>query len=421
MKRAFPVLAALTVLVAAPAVARAAAPLTGGVEYVPGEVIVKYEDERRSEVVELDGGESVGAALAELKADPGVDYAVPNLIAHAAELVPNDPGFGLQWNLFGPWAINMPEAWSLARSLGAPGGRGTAVAVLDTGVAYRNRGRFRRAPDLHHFTKARYDFVDNDRFPHDLNGHGTHVAGTIGQSTNNGKGVAGVAYRTKIMPLRVLDADGAGDTIAISRAIRYAARRRVDVINLSLEFDSSVRASQIPDIVSALRFAKRRGVTVVAAAGNQADRVVAYPARAASVIAVGATTERGCQADYSNAGRDLDVVAPGGGVDAPNADTPYDIEVCRPDQGGRDIFQQTFTRGLRRFGLPNGYEGTSMASPHVAGVAALVIATRKVPRRRPRLVEQHIEATARDIGVPGGPPTDSRYGWGLVDAAAALR
>ena len=138
------------------------------------------------------------------------------------------------------------------------------------------------------------------------------------------------------MPLRVLDADGAGDTVAISRAIRYAAKRRADVINLSLEFDSSVRASQIPDIVSALRFARRRGVVVVAAAGNQADGVVAYPARTSSVIAVGATTERGCLADYSNGGRDLDVVAPGGGVDgpAPLADgerNVWDDAVCDPN------------------------------------------------------------------------------------------
>ena len=421
MKLAFLSLAALTVLLAAPAGAPAATELTGGVEYVPGEVIVKFEDAARSKVVDLSGGESVTEAVTELKDHPEVEYVVPNLIAHAAALVPNDPGFDLQWNLFGPYSINMPEAWDLARALGAPGGRGTVVAVLDTGVAYQTRGPFKRAPDLHHFTKARYDFVDNDRFPNDLNGHGTHVAGTIGQSTNNSKGVAGVAYRSKIMPLRVLDADGAGDTIAISRAIRYATRRRAHVINLSLEFDSSVRASQIPDIVSALRYAKRRGVTVVAAAGNQADGVVAYPARAANVIAVGATTERGCQADYSNAGRDLDVVAPGGGVDAPNADNPYDVQVCRPDANGRDIFQQTFTRSLRSFGLPNGYEGTSMASPHVAGLAALLIGTRRVPARRPRLLEEHIETTVRDIGVPGGPPGDTRYGWGLVDAAAALR
>src|SRR5213076_432438 len=102
------------------------------------------------------------------------------------------------------------------------GGRGTIVAVLDTGVAYRTYRRYRRAPDLRHFTRG-YDFVDEDRYPFDLNGHGTHVSGTIGETTNNHKGATGVAYRSRIMPLRVLDAAGDGDTVAISRAIRYAA------------------------------------------------------------------------------------------------------------------------------------------------------------------------------------------------------
>jgi serine protease len=392
-------------------------------EFVPAEVIVKYEGETRSQPLAIEDGDSVRETVAELQEDPAVAYARPNYIAHAAALVPNDPDIALQWNLFGPFGINMPDAWDLARTYGAPGGRGAVVAVLDTGVAYRSRGRFRRAPDLHHFVSG-YDFVDDDKQPFDLNGHGTHVAGTIAQSTNNGVGVAGIAYRAKIMPLRVLDADGAGDTVAISRAIRYAARHGADALNLSLEFDSSVRASQIPDIVSALRFARRRGVVVVAAAGNQADGVVAYPARASSVIAVGATTERGCLADYSNGGRDLDVVAPGGGVDAPPplADGErnlWDDSACKPSEDGRDIFQQTFTRSVRRFGLPNGYEGTSMASPHVAGVAALLIGTKRLgDNPSPRIVEQHLEATARDLGVPG---FDTRYGFGLVDAAAALR
>lgn len=417
MKRfLFPVLAAL-------AVSTAMAPAATGQEFVPGEVIVKLEGAERSVPVRIAPGESVRDAVEKLDDRPGVEYARPNYIARAS-FIPNDPRIGLQWNLFGQLGINMPEAWDLARALGAPGGRGAVVAVLDTGVAYRNRGPFRRAPDLHHFVRG-YDFVDDDRWPFDLNGHGTHVAGIIAQSTNNGKGTAGIAYRAKIMPLRVLDADGAGDTVAISRAIRYAARRRVDVLNLSLEFDSSVRASQIPDIVSALRYARRKGVVVTAAAGNQADGVVAYPARTSSVIAVGATTERGCLADYSNGGRHLDVVAPGGGIDgpAPLADgerNTWDDTVCDPNENGRDIFQQTFTgRSVRRFGFPRGYEGTSFSAPHVAGIAALIIgANRLGTGRNPRLVQQHIQGTSRDIGVPG---FDPRYGWGLVDAAAALR
>jgi serine protease len=332
--------------------------------------------------------------------------------------MPNDPGFYLQWNLAGPFSINMPDAWDLARARGVPGGRGAVVAVLDTGVAYENYRRYRRVPDLNRFVKG-YDFVGRDRHPNDQNGHGTHVSGTIAQSTDNFIGTAGIAYRAKIMPIRVLDSEGAGDTASIARGIRFAARRRVTVINLSLEFDASVRASQIPDIVSAIRYARRRGILIVAASGNQADSLVAYPARARTVMAVAGTTVRGCQADYSNSGVDVDISAPGGGADAAITNTPYDAQVCRPDQPGRFIFQQTFTRGPRVFGLPPGYEGTSMAAPHVSGVAALVIATQRLGQRPPpHLVEQHLEGTARDVGAPG---YDPRYGHGLLDAAAALR
>jgi serine protease len=411
-------------------------------EYVPGEVVVKYRDgttaieqqhvERSSgtdaelpvtsvsKQLEIEDGESVPETLAELRRDPRVAYAVPNYVAHASALIPNDPGFSRQWNLAGEFGVGMPEAWSIARRRGAPGGRGALVAVIDSGVAYRSKGRYRRAPDLRKATFVRgYDFVQDDRYPDDIYGHGTHVTGTIAQATNNGIGAAGMAYRTRIMPLRALDRNGSGNSVTIARAIRYAGRRRADVINLSLDFPANIGSAQIPEVLSAVRYAHSRGSVVVAAAGNSSGTTLAYPARAASVISVGATTEHGCQADYSNSGDDLDIVAPGGGFDAPNDQTLWDLQHCRTDLEGRSIYQQTFIRGARRFGLPGGYHGTSMATPHVAAAAALVIATGRLGRNpSPGAVERHLERTARDMGAP---ERDELYGAGLLDVAAALR
>jgi serine protease len=216
-------------------------------DYVPGEVIVHYEDgtsahaeasveDRTGTVTEqtipggsdqlaIEDGDSVRQTIDELEAQPNVAYAVPNWRAHAAAFTPNDPGFRLQWNLFDTWGINMPEAWDLASQLGAPGGRGAVVAVLDSGVAFESRGRFKRAPDLRRNGFVRpYDFIGRDRHPNDSFGHGTHVAGTIAQRTGNRLGTAGIAYNAQIMPLRVLDDEGSGDSAAIARAIRYAAR-----------------------------------------------------------------------------------------------------------------------------------------------------------------------------------------------------
>jgi serine protease len=431
--RLLPLIAALGLLMALPAGARAA-------DYVPDEVIVRYEQGTGggvaaqvaqdagteavaplpggSEQLQIEDGDSVRETIAELRQDPNVVYAVPNWRAHAAAEAPNDPDFGRQWNLFGPYSINVIEAWTLAQGLGAPGGRGAVVAVLDSGVAYERRGRYRRAPDLRRSTFIHpWDFIGRDRHANDAYGHGTHVSGTIAQTTNNHVATAGIAYNAKIMPLRVLDSIGEGDSAAIARAIRYAARHRADVINLSLEFPAEVRSAEIPDVLSALRYAHRRGVVVVAAAGNQTDITVAYPARAQSVIAVGATTITGCQADYSNSGDDLDLMAPGGGADAANNDSVWDTAHCTPDSLGKPIFQQTFIHGgVRQFGLPRIYEGTSMAAPHISAIVALLIATKRLGRHpSPRAVEEHLEATARPTDRP------DRYGAGLVDAAAALR
>jgi serine protease len=432
--------AALAVATAAPA---AAAP------YRSGEVIVRYAEGTSqtqadaalqrtgtaagetagpgAQVVRIRDGASVRATVRELARQPGVSYAVPNYVAHAAGFVPNDPGRGrapggwqsVQWNFLANTGIDAPGAWANAAALGAPGGRGVTVAVLDTGIAYENRGPFRRSPDFSPSTFVPgYDFVDLNSHPDDRNGHGTFIAGVIAESTNNGRNLTGVAYGAKVMPVRVLDADGLGDAASIGRGIRWAVNHGARIVNLSLEFDPSTPRSQIPEVLSAIRYAHAKGVVVVAASGNEAERAIAYPARAGGVISVGATTEHVCLADYSNTGSGLDLVAPGGGADA---DIPEDPTHCRPGaKPGRDVYQLTFTGGsLRRFGLPSGYQGTSMATPHVSAAAALVIATGIVGRRpSPDAVEKRLEATARDLGAPG---YDSRYGYGLLNAAAATQ
>ncbi len=366
-------------------------------------------------------GSTLGETIARLRERADVLSATPNYIARAS-FVPNDPGRdatpggwqALQWNFSGPFGVNAPDAWDNLARAGRPGGSGVVVAVLDTGVAYSDRGRFARSPDLrgNRFTRG-YDFVGDDRYPHDLNGHGTHVASTIAESVDNGVGLTGLAFGARIMPVRVLDRNGEGDSAAISRGIRFAARNHADIINLSFEFGETVRAREIPDILDALRMARRKGVLVVGASGNASAASVAYPARANHVLSVGATTERGCLAEYSNQGPTLDLVAPGGGPDAPIDGDPN----CLPlDRSGRDIFQMTFTSNVRTFGLDH-FQGTSMAAPHVSGAAALVIASGLLGKRpSPDTIEARLKATARDLGAPG---PDNHYGAGLVDARAA--
>ena len=424
------VLAACAVAVAVVAGMAAPAPAAvvaraakAGRDFRAGEVVVRYAASApgpSQRVVRVRG--DVERAAARLTRRAHVVSASPNWIARAS-YVPNDPGIpggppgawtALQWNFLGSVAgVNAPVAWDHLNAVGRPGGRGVVVAVLDTGVAYRDLGRFKRSPDLTSRIRRGYDFVDNDRYAVDHNGHGTHVASTIAESADNHVGVTGLAYGATIMPVRVLDRLGEGDSAAIARGIRYAAKHGAQVINLSFEFSSTVRRGQIPDILSALRYAYKRHVLVVAAAGNAAGPSVAYPARAGHVLSVGAITEHGCQADYSNGGASLDIAAPGGGPDAslPEPD-------CHPDQApGRDIFQVTFDGSVRRFGLPDGYMGTSMAAPHVAATAALVIASGVLGRHpTPAAIERRLKATADDLG-PAGP--DPYYGAGKVDAARA--
>lgn len=354
------------------------------------------------------------------------------LLARAA-YVPNDSGVAaaaatagwaaVQWELNGPFGINAPQAWSQASRLGGSGGRGVKIAILDSGVAYARRGPYRRSPDLAsaRFVKG-YDFVDSDPYPNDEYGHGTFVASTIAATANNAYGTVGVAYRARIMPLRVLDFEGRGFPSVIARAIRYAVRHGADVINLSLELYDGPPLAPTPRSVTASRGvraaladARRAGVVVVSAAGNSSDPNVPAKKYDTLAINVGGTTEHGCLGDYSNHGPGLDIVAPGGGADA---DVPGDLN-CQPAaEPGRDISGVSFrAESPTHFEILPRFRGTSTAAPHVAGVVALVLASGVLGRHpTPAAVERHLEARARDLGPPG---RDPYYGWGLVDAAAA--
>jgi serine protease len=403
-----------------------AAPADAAQRYRDGEVVVRYATggaEPRTEIVKVPRGQRVATAARAWRTRPGVVSATANYVARLSAWEPGDPGQAgspagwqqLQWNFLPETGINAPQAWSNLQAVGRPGGKGVTVAVLDTGVAYADRGRFRRSPDFarHRFVRG-WDFVGEDPYPNDDNGHGTHVASTIAENTGNGYGLTGIAYGVRLMPVKVLDRSGEGDSDRISRGIRFAANRGAQIINLSFEFPSDITRQQIPNILDALRHARRKGVLVIGASGNAAAAAVAYPARSSAVMSVGATTQHGCQADYSNEGQGLDIVAPGGGMDAALDGDP----LCRPDDPpGLDIFQVTFTGSVRRFGIPDGYIGTSMAAPHVTGAAALVIASGLLgPKPKPAAVERRLMLTARDRGPVG---KDPHYGWGLLDAARA--
>jgi serine protease len=387
---------------------------------VPDEVVVGYKGDPTAHVVHAT---DVSATIARLRARPGVRYAVRNAIAHtSAAYLPNDPGRGttpgrwaaVQWNFAGPAGVNAPDAWGHLIAAGHPGAQGVKIAVLDTGVAYRAFGKTPASPDLvgTRFIKG-YDFVGGDPYANDRNGHGTHVASTIAEATNNGIGLTGLAYGASIMPIKVLDDDGEGDAAVIAKGVRYAADHGAKVINLSLEFSADVGWEQIPQLIDAIAYARHEGAITVAASGNEADTVVAYPARNANVISVGSTTEHGCLSDFSNKGRGLDLVAPGGGPDAPLTDPG-----CVTSPSGRNIAQMTLI-GVHhtKFGIPRGYQGTSMAVPHVSATAALVIASGVLgPDPTPDAIERRLETTARDLGPAG---YDTLYGYGLIDAAKA--
>jgi serine protease len=443
MTRRLPILAALALLgigiVAAHA--GAATGLSPARGFAPREVVLKLEGQRHGRAVELPPGVGVQQAVSSLRRSPRVAYAAPNFIATASKAPPlpasgiaNDPGpisgppgppggwVSLQWNLL-PWegegtpelpvspgGIDAVGAWQNLIASKRRGALGVTVAVLDTGVAYRAWGRrFLRSPDFAsgQFVPG-YDFVDDDRLPLDQNGHGTHIAGTIAEKTNNGIGLVGLAYRAKLMPVRVLDRHGSGEADDIARGIRFAVDEGADVINMSFNFGCG---KNVPGVNQELRRAYRKGIVTVASIGNLgAEACVSPPATGPRTIGVGGATEGGCLGAYSLLpGKGVDLLAPGGGPPVPGC----------PSISSRPIFQVTLEAGNpMRFGEPASYVGTSMAAAHVSGVAAMILAGGVLPEASPQetvnRVAQRLRDTARSLNLP-----PQRQGAGLIDAAAA--
>lgn len=300
---------------------------------------------------------------------------------------PNDPRFSDQWHMR---QIHLPKNWGDNVRDGAPNGYGTIVAVIDTGVS--------RTADMNqtNFVNG-YNFVSNNIDAHDDHGHGTHVAGTIAQSTNNGIGVAGVAYRSTIMPIKVLSAEGSGTTAAIAQGIHWATDHGADVINMSLGGGghSSIMAK-------AVKYAHDKGVVVVCASGNSARGQVSYPAAYPGAIAVAATQQDERVTFYSNWGKEIAIAAPGGNT----RESP---------SGG--VLQNSIIEGRDDYYY---FMGTSMAAPHIAGVAALIVS--EGIKRQPDAVRQILIDTARDPIDMETKPDDyaKHYGAGIVDAGRAV-
>ncbi|MFS8069222.1 MAG: S8 family peptidase [Byssovorax sp.] len=315
--------------------------------------------------------------LYRLAHDPRVEVAEP-LAEVRASFVPNDPLMKDQWHME---RVGASRAWDFAT------GRGVTVAVVDTGIACETYGPFKKLRDLEQTEcVGGWNFVTRNEHANDDQGHGTHVAGTIAQSTNNGYGGVGVAFHARLMPVKVLNENGFGTTADVADGIRWAAENGAHVINLSLGGPRNSRVLQ-----KAIDYAISRGSVVVAAAGNTGGHVQ-FPGASDGVIGVSATGTDDKLAKFSSRGTGVDVAAPGVGV----------------------VQQTICNKGREECENFPGYSGTSMASPHVAGAAALIVGLGVTD---PIAVEEAIRKSARVVD-----PSDEGvklYGAGVLQAGAA--
>jgi serine protease len=391
------------------------------------------------QVVTLGSADNAEAAAQRLSSQPDVEYAQARYRVHPM-FVPTDPLYSLQWNY--P-QLDMERAWDIN-----PGASSDIiVAVVDTGIAFRSALvrytafafqrpdgvlfpalgpvdiPFAAAPDLgaDRFVSPR-DFIWDDQLPFDLVGHGTHVAGTIGQLTNNNLGGAGMAFNVKLMPVKVIDAEwdfifdspfiGTDDTVA--RGIRYAADNGAKVINLSL----GRSGPPAPVVQSAISYAVSRGAFVAAAGGNEATdtALVEFAPQIDGMVAVGATGRDRLRASYSTAGPFIELVAPGGDFSRGGAPSGILQQTLDLD------LVETFAGPVSRYRAPRFdsfayffFEGTSMSTPHVSGLAALLM---QQGVTSPGAIEAIMKQTATDLGTSG---RDDEYGYGLINPRAALR
>lgn len=348
------------------------------------------------------------AAIAAVAAtNPSVRSIEPNWLVRAASDAPAVPevpfSFDDYYYASHQWAAqrsNFARAWQLVQDNRLPT-RTVRVAVIDSGVDFNH-------PDLAGRLLEGINYFDRNIAPTDGYGHGTHVAGVVAAIANNGQGIAGGAPDVQIDPLKILnDAQGAGSLINLVQAICDAADRGVDVINMSLEVPVSISIGMIQEMQAAVDYAHNKGAVLVAAGGNSGGQQVLFPARLNHVIAVAALAVNNTRPSYGPIGTQLDIAAGGGDTGQPVLSTWPAAAIQKCAGTGRQLYYDGSAYYCAE-------AGTSMAAPHVAAAAALLLSV--APTLLNDTVEVILEETARNIGLPA-----TQMGAGLLDAEAAVR